>query len=190
MSFLAAIPRSFGFTKTYNFILYFILAGALFGFSLSRFMYLNINGIFCNPDSKVGNSLPGNCYYYDKGRDRVGILLHLGAILPASILVVFQFMPIIRHKFLIFHRISGYIILLLTLVSTAGVFMILRNAFAGAIEVQTAGGLANIMLITCLSLGYYNVKKLQLEQHRAWMMRGWVMVCLPAVASLSCQVKH
>lgn len=35
-----------GFDKGYNFVLFFILAGALMGFALARFQYLDIGGIF------------------------------------------------------------------------------------------------------------------------------------------------
>jgi hypothetical protein len=35
-----------GFDKAYNFVLYFVLVGALMGFVLARFQYLDIDGIF------------------------------------------------------------------------------------------------------------------------------------------------
>jgi len=112
------------FYRGYNFVLFFIFAGALFGFSLARFMYLNIDGVFCNRSRPAGNgAAPGECYFYtgEAGqRYRIGILLHLATILPAGLLVVLQFVPIIRHKLLIFHRVNGYVILLLSLASMAG----------------------------------------------------------------------
>lgn len=180
VAFMRRIYNPLGFSKGYNFTLYVILAGAMMGFVLARVMYLDIDDIFCGNKGGGGNgALPGECYYYKQGRERVGILLHLGAILPAGFLVVFQFTPVIRHKLLIAHRLCGYAILLLSLVSTAGVLMIARNAFGGSFPIQVIVGTASLMFIVSLALAYYNIKRLQVEQHRAWMLRAWVYVSRP-----------
>lgn len=56
----------------------FVLVGALMGFTLARFQYLNVRGDFC----KKGNAAPGECFYYlQQTRYHVGIILHLGCIL-------------------------------------------------------------------------------------------------------------
>lgn len=173
--FVAAARKVYnplGFAKGYNFVLFFIFFGAFMGFTLARFEYLNFS-IFCGP----GGAAPGECFYYQKRIEQIGIKMHLGAILPASFLACFQFVPVIRHKVLLFHRINGYLIILLSLVSTAGIFMFLRNAFGGGIETQTGIGLLSIMFIGSMMLAFINIKKLQIEQHRVWMLRAWFYVC-------------
>lgn len=56
----------------------FVLVGALMGFTLARFQYLDNRGDFC----KRGNAAPGECFYYlQQTRYHVGIILHLGCIL-------------------------------------------------------------------------------------------------------------
>ena len=65
----------------------FIFAGALFGFILARLQYLSIDGKF-----REGSS-PGEWYWLRSGHMRVGITLHLGTIIPAGFLLVFQ----VRH---------------------------------------------------------------------------------------------
>jgi len=30
--------------------------------------------------------------------------------------------------------------------------------------------------VTCKAIAFYNIKVLQIEQHRAWMLRAWVIV--------------
>lgn len=87
-----------GFKKRYNFTLCkqycpyhhlkpltlsgFIFAGALFGFTLARLMYLNISGVFCGPASGANTAAPGECYYYQNfNRYKIGIRLHLYTIL-------------------------------------------------------------------------------------------------------------
>jgi hypothetical protein len=60
-----------------------IFAGALFGFALASFRYLNVPGIFCSA-GHAGHAGPGECYYYLRGHWHTGILLHLGTILRKS----------------------------------------------------------------------------------------------------------
>jgi len=169
------------FTRGYNFVLFFIFGGALLGFSAARFMYLNLDGIFCNRLASGGSAAaPGECYYYSgEGgqRYRIGILLHLATILPAAVLVVVQFTPVVRHKFLLFHRVNGYVILVLSLVSVVGILMIMEISFGAHLALRAAGGFVCILFVGSLGLAYYNVKRLQIEQHRAWMLRAWFYVC-------------
>lgn len=172
-AFVAIVRKIYnpiGFSKGYNFVLFSIFAGALMGFTLARFQYLNYYGIFC------GKPGIGECYFYTKGIAEKGLLIHLATILPAAFLVVFQFVPAIRHKFILVHRLNGYLVLALSLVSTVGAVLSARNAFGGGLETQLGIGLMGIMFIVSLALGYINIRRLQLEQHRAWMLRGWFYV--------------
>jgi hypothetical protein len=93
-----------------------------------------------------------------------------------AILACFQFVPAIRHRFLIFHRINGYIIILLLLISNAGAIMICRRAFGGELSTQTGIGLLIIASTTSISMAYWNIKQLQIDQHRAWMLRTFFYV--------------
>ena len=67
--------------------------------------------------------------------------------------------------------------------STAGVIILARNAVGGWIEVQTGVGVLSIAFVGSLALAWYNVKRLQIEQHRAWMLRAWFYVsCFPLLS--------
>jgi len=160
------IYQPFGFKKGYNFSLFFLSAGALLGFTLARIQYLNYNGVYL-PDAP-----PGESYWQSNGHYKKGLLLHLSCILPASFLIILQFVPVVRHKFIIFHRISGYIIILLIATSNAGALMIARRGFGGTIETQAGIGLLVIITTVGIALAYYNIKRLQIDQHRAWMLRS------------------
>ncbi|KAF4976827.1 hypothetical protein FZEAL_6568 [Fusarium zealandicum] len=181
MALLRRIYRPVGFTKGYSFALWLIFGGGFFAFTLSRFMYLDFDGVLCPSkprDDRPGGSqgaVPGECYYFQRAAGKAGIIMHLAGILPASVLAVLQFVPVIRHKALILHRINGYIVLLLSTVGMAGVFMIAKDSFGGTLDMQAATGASSIIFILCMVLGYYNIKRLQLEQHRAWMLRGWTV---------------
>ncbi|PGH28480.1 hypothetical protein GX50_08781 [[Emmonsia] crescens] len=166
MTLWKSILGFMGFKKSYNFILFFIFAGGLFGFTLARLQYLDIAGRYANASG------PGEWFHQHAGFRRVGITLHLGTILPCAILVIFQFIPSIRHRAILFHRINGYLIIMLFLASNAGALMITRHAFGGGHDVQL--GLGLLVLISTVSVGmaYYNIRRLQIEQHRAWMLRA------------------
>ncbi|KAK4096015.1 hypothetical protein N658DRAFT_502059 [Parathielavia hyrcaniae] len=160
-----------GFSKGYNFVLFFIFAGAFAGFTFAKLHYLALDRS-CTTGS--GDQRPLDCYYYTEGSvDRVGILLHLGTILPAALLTCLQFVPVIRRTFVLFHRINGYIILVLSVVSTAGALMLAQHAVGSRLEAQMGIGTSSIAFIVSLGLAYYNIKRLQIEQHRAWMLRAW-----------------
>ncbi|KAK1624253.1 hypothetical protein BDP81DRAFT_330556 [Colletotrichum phormii] len=167
--FVAATRKLYnplGFSKGYNFVLFFVFFGALMGFTLARFQYLNFD-TFCR------GAAPGECFNYQKGHEKAGLIIHLAGILPAGFLACFQFVPVLRHKVLLFHRINGYVVILLALVGIAGALMIARNAFGGTLDTQAAIGVMAIMFVTALTLAFVNIKRLQIEQHRAWMLRAW-----------------
>src|SRR5215469_4179005 len=44
----------------------------------------------------------------------------------------------------------------------------------GDIPTQSGTGGVSIVVITCFGLAIYNIKRLQIDQHRAWMLRAWI----------------
>ena len=156
-----------GFKKGYNFVLWFIFAGAMFGFILARLQFLNVDGVF------QYQSAPGEWFWYSNRFYHIGIVLHLACIIPAGGLCLIQFVPVIRYKALIVHRINGYLVILLLLLGNVGALMIARRAFGGTMSTQLAVGFLAIATTTSAALSYYNIKMLQIDQHRAWMLRCW-----------------
>jgi uncharacterized membrane protein len=98
------------------------------------------------------------------------------SIIPVGILVLVQFIPAIRHKAIIVHRINGYIVITLTLATLAGALMIARIAFGGTLDTQLWVGVVAIAVVLSYALAYYNIKRLQIDQHRKWMLRAWFYV--------------
>ena len=138
----------------------------MLGFSLARLEYLDFTGRFAKGSS------PGEWYWYRTNHYRIGITIHLGCILPAGVLMIWQFVPAIRHKSILFHRINGYLIVLLVLVSNVGALMIVRRSFGGELATQGAVGFLVIATTAALVIAYINIKRLQIDQHRAWMLRA------------------
>ncbi|KAK1910242.1 hypothetical protein P3342_006515 [Pyrenophora teres f. teres] len=123
-AFARHVVNPFGFNKTYNFWLYVIFGGALTGFSLARLNYLDFYGTFCpatGGNENWNSAAPGECYYYLKyDKYRIGIIMHLAGVLLAGLIAVLQFTPFIRQRWIIVHRIGGYVSLLLYLVGMIG----------------------------------------------------------------------
>lgn len=83
-------------------------------------------------------------------------------------------MPVIRHKFLLFHRLNGYTVITLLLIGNAGAYMIIPIAAGGSPSTQVALGMLGIMTTISIVLAYINIKRLHIDQHRSWMIRTWV----------------
>lgn len=178
-----------GFKKRYNLWLFIVLNGALFAFVVSRLSYFDFYGIFCRPAGAVdsaNNAAPGECFYLLKNPYTVGIILHLATVLPAAFLACFQFLPVIRYRLMSLHRANGYIIIVFSVLSVIGAFMITRRTFGGGLDVQAAIGVLATLFLFSTFMAYYNIKKLQIEEHRAWMLRAWVYVRKAPSPPFSC----
>ena len=92
---------------------------------------------------------------------------------PTTLIAVPQFVPIIRYKALILHRINEYMVVVLLLLSNVGSLMITRHSFGGGFETQVLVGVLAIITTVGTLSAYYNIMRLQIDQHRAWMIRTW-----------------
>jgi hypothetical protein len=72
---------------------------------------------------------------------------------------------------MLFHRINGWLVILLICIGNAGALMIARRAFGGGLPIQA--GVGTLVIITSVSMfmAVWNIKHLQIDQHRAWMLR-------------------
>lgn len=156
VAFARKIYNPIGFAKGYNFIMSFIFAGALFGFCLARIQYLDFYGRFCNVHGGESGAAPGECLYHLKQqRYRIGIVLHLAGVLPAGILACFQFVPVVLRKLESFHRVNVYLLLILSLIGTAGAYMIADVAFSGGSDLQTGVGFHEITFVGSLAMSIH-----------------------------------
>ncbi|KAI0445740.1 hypothetical protein F4803DRAFT_547783 [Xylaria telfairii] len=164
-----------GFTKGYNFVLWLIFLGAFFLFTLARLQYLDFHGVFCSSTvrSSYNHAAPGECFYLLQQPYKLGILLHLAGTLPAALLVCLQFIPVIRHKFPKLHAIVGYIVIILSIMSVAGIWIILPRSFGGGLDVQVFIALSSTAFLWALFKAMSSIKYRRIGQHRAWMLRAW-----------------
>lgn len=168
-----------GFDKTHNFALWCLLNFGFGGFLINRIQYLDYFGVFCRKNylSKHNHAAPGECYYFlNGGKEQIGMMLHLYSIIPCCLLLLPQFMPVIRQRLLLYHRINGYIVLLLMSVAICGGSMAASGSFGGDATFQTAVGLHGTLVASGLFIAMTKIRKLQIDQHRAWMLRAWAWV--------------
>lgn len=163
-----AITKPLGFHRSYNFLLFFMFSGAMIGFFGARVRYLDINGHFAS--QKIINA---DWLHWQSGHQYVGIIMHLVGVIPPCLLVPWQFLPVLRHKMMWLHRINGYLNAILLLIGLVGAFMVTRHSMGGSIESQVALGLLGVYSTFSLIMAYVNIKLLQIDQHRAWMLRAW-----------------
>lgn len=154
-----------GFTKPYNALLWFHLAGAMFAFCLAHTPYLAIDTYY------RAKAAPGEWFYFRQPFYRAAITLHLAAVVPAGILAAVQFTPIVRRKALLFHRMNGYVIILLVTLANVSGLMVARRSFGGTVEAQVFAGVLAIATTVCMVLAWVSIKRLDIASHRAWMLR-------------------
>ncbi|POS81529.1 hypothetical protein DHEL01_v200046 [Diaporthe helianthi] len=167
-----------GFRNGHNFLLWCFLALGLLGFTLSRAPYLDYYGVFCKRNSlaPILHAAPGECFFFlNGGQEQIGMMMHLYAIIPCCLLLFFQFVPVIRQKAVLFHRINGYVVILLMAVALAGGLMATSNSFGGEVAFQVANVLLGASVTICLALAMISIRRLRIDQHRAWMLRAWVL---------------
>jgi hypothetical protein len=168
VAFVRRIYNPLGFQRGYNFPLWIIFGLGALGFCASRAMYLDYDGAY--REAKIAT---GDWESQSHGFRRVGMIMHLACVMPIGFLLPFQFLPIIRYKFMLWHRVAGYILMLLLLVGNIGACLVSDTAMGGSLEVRALVYVVASMTIVSLLLAYINIKRLQIDQHRAWMLRAW-----------------
>ena len=133
-------------------------------FTLLRLPYLRLDAVLARSIS------PGDWFYYRTGWYRFAIALHLSAILPVGILMIPQFLPRLRSTkpLLRFHKLNGYTIWALVCLGNMGALMIMPRAFGGGVDSQSIVVVLVVLTQTEVAMAWYNVRRYQLDQHRAW----------------------
>ncbi|PSR83765.1 hypothetical protein BD289DRAFT_277313 [Coniella lustricola] len=171
------IYRLIGFQKGYNLALWCIFGGSALAFGLGRAEYLDYYRVFCRRNylSRGHHAAPGECYYFlNGGLEQIGMMLHLYSIIPCCCLVFFQFIPALRQRCLRLHRVNGYASILCMGIALLGGLMSLPGSFGGDVTWMTVATIHSGMVATGLTVAMIHVRNMQIEQHRAWMLRTWI----------------
>ena len=172
-AFVATVRKIYnplGFYRGYNFPLWIITGLGALAFCASRAMFLDYDGTYKEDKIPIGEWL-----YQGHGRGRTGMLMHLAAVIPIGFLIPWQFLPVVWHKFMLFHRINGYLLILLLIICNIGAILVGPGALGGTIEVRLLIGVLTISTWGSALMAWVNIKQLQIDQHRAWMLRCWAI---------------
>lgn len=186
-----------GFQKTHNFVL-FVLLGlvGVLGQGVLHSPKLDYFNVFCRRGhlAKGLHAAPGECYYFrNGGREQVGMMLHVYAVVPVCFLLVLQFVPAARQRQhrrrggggggrgggggALLHRVSGYAVLLLTSLAMGGGWLASAGSFGGAGPWRALVWVLGGMVLCGLARAMRAIWRGKVELHRAWMLRTWAWVC-------------
>jgi len=164
-----------GFKEKSSFVSLFIFGGALIGYCLARTMMLD--------PAKVPTLLvPGEWFWLRRRMYNICIFMHIYSAIISGIFAVFQFIPAIRRRSMILHRINGYLVLVFLIPSTISGAIVGRRAFGGDLNVQTTLYVATLLIIFSAGMGIFNVRRTR--KHRRWMLRMVVLDAMPITAHL------
>ncbi|RSL49131.1 hypothetical protein CEP53_009260 [Fusarium sp. AF-6] len=169
---MPVLRKVLGFSRGRSLALFIIFGGAMSIFSILQLPFIDIDNVFCG---KNPWATPGECYWFARpGINKVAMRLHLATFLPAGALVGWQFVPASRRPHLAkYHRINGYVILVLSALGTVGALIIEKRAMGGPFSARIGTWIIGISFTTAMVMGVVSTKKRRFDQHRAWMLRGW-----------------
>ncbi|KAJ1303559.1 hypothetical protein OPQ81_011743 [Rhizoctonia solani] len=144
---------------------------ALYGTALAIMFIFNIPFLF--PGGLEAKLIPEEYYSYKISPNGALLLTHLACVLPASMLSIIQFIPRLRAKYISWHRYSGRIINVLTLISSICGMAIGRASFGGDPSIQTSSFALGVMVLYSVIAGWKAIQQRRIEEHRIWMIRAW-----------------
>jgi len=136
-----------------------------------------------NPANVRHLTVSGEWFWYRQPVYKPCIFIHIYLSIISGIFAVFQFLPAIRRRAMILHRINGYMVLILLAASTIGGAVVARRAFGGDLNVQSAFYVITILIIGSAAMGILNVRRTR--THRKWMLRTVAFAAIPITARLT-----
>ncbi|KAF7338935.1 hypothetical protein MVEN_01969600 [Mycena venus] len=186
LTFYRSISWMLGFRDKYSLLNCFFWGGALVGVCLAR-------TITMNPGRLPHLLIPGEWFWLSQSIYKPNLFIHIYLATFGGIAALFQFLPAIRRRKVILHRINGYAVLFCLIVAVTCGSIVARRSFGGEINSQSSYYIQAIMIIYAALMGIYNVKK-DTRRHRKWMLRMVVyfanaltarLIALPARAIMT-----
>ncbi|ESK86437.1 hypothetical protein Moror_4944 [Moniliophthora roreri MCA 2997] len=155
-----------GFREKYSLLLFLIFGGALLGFCLAR-------SLLMDPVRMRELTVPGEFFWFNMPLYKYNYIIHIYLTILGGIFSGLQFLPVIRRKYVLLHRLNGYFVLVTLIVGNVCGGIISRRSFGGELNQQSAYYILALMTVIPLLIGYWNVKK-NTRLHRKWMLRAVV----------------
>ncbi|KAJ7738143.1 hypothetical protein B0H16DRAFT_1424996 [Mycena metata] len=162
-SIYRSISWILGFREKYSLLNCFIWGGALLGFCLAR-------SIAMNP-SRTASLMPAGEWFWLGGTMyKPNLFIHIYLATFGGLGAVLQFIPAIRRRKVIFHRLNGYGVLTCLSVGNISGAIVAQRAFGGEVNVQAGYLVMALMVISAGTMGLVYVKR-DTRCHRKWMLR-------------------
>ncbi|KAJ7280352.1 hypothetical protein C8J57DRAFT_124012 [Mycena rebaudengoi] len=165
-----------GFKEKYSLLLCFIFGGAQVGFCLAR-------SIAMNPSKTESTIAPGEFFWFRQPMYKINLFIHIYLTTIGGIGAILQFLPALRRRKMVLHRLNGYGVLFTLIVGNISGSIIARRSFGGELNVQSAYYILGIMIVFSGFMGFYYVKR-DTRQHRKWMLRMVVYFSVAITARL------
>ena len=150
--------------KNKKIALWLILFWAVVLVVSSYYYYTDIEKyLFYNPDEIGERKLPYKWW----------LIGHFVAASCTLFLGPLQFIPYIRKNYMKFHRISGKLYIIGSLISALTVFFLLATTYSLPGAIPSLGFLAVIWIFTTL-MAYASIRKHNVKQHKQFMIRSYV----------------
>ncbi|KAF7293184.1 hypothetical protein HMN09_01196400 [Mycena chlorophos] len=165
-----------GFHEKYSLLNFFVWGGALIGFSLARAVTLD-------PSTWKDQLVPGEWFWFQHSSYKINLAIHITLTIVGGIFGVLQFIPAIRRRYVLLHRLNGYGTLFCLIVGNICGGYVGRRSFGGELNVQSAyvwpksrlappsnrdfQYILTIMVVYAGLLGIWN----DTRRHRKWMLR-------------------
>jgi len=157
-----AISNMLGFRERFSLIFFIVFGGALVGFVLARSRSLD-------PNNFPSQLRLGEPFWATREPWKGFLAAHVVLSFCGSILVVWEFVPAILRHYVTFHRINGYVSLILLFPATLCGAVVGRHAVGGDIGNQS--GLYVLSILTSY-YGFEGIRTVrEVRRHRRWMLR-------------------
>ncbi|KAG8952317.1 Multifunctional pyrimidine synthesis protein CAD [Tulasnella sp. 424] len=123
-----------------------------------------------NPANVEHATVPGEWFWYRQKLYKPNIFIHIYLSIIAGLMAIFQFLPVIRRRKMILHRLNGYMTLIILIPGTIAGGIVGRRAFGGSPSTQSAYYMATLLTVGAALTGYSKVK--ETRKHRKWMLRA------------------
>jgi len=157
------ISHLLGFKERWTLTFFVIFAGGIVGFALARSMFLDPNA------SLYKKELAGEWFWNSRDPYRNALVVHIWACFFIAWGIVLEFIPAICRRSIFLHRMIGYVLLVLILISVATGWIIARRAQGGEPSVQAVFYILGIFILISVTLGLVHAR--DVRQHRKWMLR-------------------
>ncbi|KAL3425345.1 hypothetical protein PVAG01_02136 [Phlyctema vagabunda] len=112
-------------------------------------------------------------FWYTDGFLGSWMSIHLKTVIPAGLMMPFQFLPVIRQRYPRFHRYSGRLNFVLLIIANISGFFVAPKAMGGSASIRIV-----IFFIAGFSLfsafkSWIGIRNMRIDQHRAWVIRTW-----------------